>query len=95
MPGRSELNSFEDLAELLTVRVNSFAGSIRSKSREPRVINYSVWKIQGFIYLFTRYMIGAARYTGIRDSVTRLSLGKLLVNLLQVVKRTDTPVIPS
>ena len=27
-------------------------------------------------------------------SVIRLSLGKLLVNLLQVVKRTDTPLIP-
>ena len=27
-------------------------------------------------------------------SVIRLSLGKLLVNLLQVVKRTNTPLIP-
>ena len=27
--------------------------------------------------------------------VIRLSLGKLLVNLLQVVRRTDTPLIPS
>ena len=26
--------------------------------------------------------------------VVRLSLGKLLVNLLQVVKRTNTPLIP-
>ena len=26
--------------------------------------------------------------------VIRLSLGKLLVNLLQVVKRTNTPLIP-
>ena len=26
--------------------------------------------------------------------VTRLSLGKLLVNLLQVVKRANTPLIP-
>ena len=29
-----------------------------------------------------------------RDSVTRLSLGKLLVNLLKVVKRTNIPLIP-
>ena len=28
------------------------------------------------------------------ESVIRLSLGKLLVNLLQVVKRTNTPLIP-
>ena len=28
------------------------------------------------------------------ESVTRLSLGKLLVNLLQVVKRTNTLLIP-
>ena len=27
-------------------------------------------------------------------SVIRLSLGKVLVNLLQVVKRTNTPLIP-
>ena len=27
-------------------------------------------------------------------NVIRLSLGKLLVNLLQVVKRTNTPLIP-
>ena len=32
------------------------------------------------------------RFTG--ESVMRLSLGKLLVNLLQVVKRTNTPLIP-
>ena len=29
------------------------------------------------------------------DCVIRLSLGKLLVNLLQVVKRTNTPLISS
>ena len=28
------------------------------------------------------------------ESTQRLSLGKLLVNLLQVVKRTNTPLIP-
>ena len=28
------------------------------------------------------------------EGVVRLSLGKLLVNLLQVVKRTNTPLIP-
>ena len=29
------------------------------------------------------------------DNVIRLSLGKLLINLSQVVKRTNTPLIPS
>ena len=29
-----------------------------------------------------------------RRTVVRLSLGKLLVNLLQVVKRTNTPLVP-
>ena len=33
------------------------------------------------------------RFRG-EGGVTRLSLGKLLVNLLQVVKRADTPLIP-
>ena len=43
-------------------------------------------------------MINAAQYkASLRQlqflSVIRLSLGKLLVNLLQVVKRTSTPLI--
>ena len=37
---------------------------------------------------------GSAVMTYIYDTVIRLSLGKLFVNLLQVVKRTNTPLIP-
>ena len=32
--------------------------------------------------------------SGVGEGVIRLSLGKLLVNQLQVVKRTNTPLIP-
>ena len=38
--------------------------------------------------------IGSQSTVKLRGSVIRLSLGKLLVNLLQVVKRTNTPLIP-
>ena len=43
-----------------------------------RVLYYAIFSVGG----------------GQRVSVVRLSLGKLLVNLLQVVKRTNTPQIP-
>ena len=48
------------------------------------------------ITYFMHHMIRPTWYPAVSggDSVIRLGLGELLVNLLQVVKRTNTPQIP-
>ena len=51
--------------------------------------NETAWILTGPPYIRPTYPAGSGG-----ESVVRLSLGKLLVNLVQVVKRTNTPLIP-
>ena len=56
--------------------------------------NASVYQVYAVSRTTSEERTECSKGWGVGGSVIRLSLGKLSVNLLQVVKRTNTPLIP-